>query len=315
MTCNAMKVNKTLINIGHRPQLLKAQKLFCSRTLAFLVAVILCSATAVGAVELKPFKDRLFAYPKTLQSKDGGDYRIIDYQELRDINGRDDVPERRVNKKYVDYAGRRATKQSTVSTNGIIANYYLVGKTRSPSVITVYIHGSGGNGKQGINDFSFGGNFNRLKMLMLKNDGLYLSPDAEAFGSEAEQNIAAIIKLHAGTNASRRIILACGSAGGDICHRLADNDAIAPLLAGVVFLGSYWSEGYVTSRAVRAGVPTFIGHGSNDVVFPIGQMENFYRQLRQSGSPVQMVRFESGTHGTPIRMVDWRQTINWMLSN
>jgi hypothetical protein len=26
------------------------------------------------------------------------------------------------------------------------------------------------------------------------------------------------------------------------------------------------------------------------------------------------MRFETGTHGTPIRMVDWRQALNWMLS-
>jgi hypothetical protein len=26
------------------------------------------------------------------------------------------------------------------------------------------------------------------------------------------------------------------------------------------------------------------------------------------------VRFEAGNHGTPIRMTDWRETLNWMLS-
>jgi hypothetical protein len=30
--------------------------------------------------------------------------------------------------------------------------------------------------------------------------------------------------------------------------------------------------------------------------------------------PVRFVRFETGTHGTPIRMVDWRAVLNWMLS-
>jgi len=28
----------------------------------------------------------------------------------------------------------------------------------------------------------------------------------------------------------------------------------------------------------------------------------------------RFVRFETGTHGTPIRMTDWRETLNWMLS-
>ena len=31
-----------------------------------------------------------------------------------------------------------------------------------------------------------------------------------------------------------------------------------------------------------------------------------------SGSP--LVRFETGTHGTPIRMTDWRDILNWMLA-
>ncbi|MEM8540764.1 MAG: alpha/beta hydrolase [Pseudomonadota bacterium] len=277
--------------------------------------LLIAMMASASAFELKPFKDRLFAYPKTLQSADGGDYRVVDYQELRDINDRDDVPEKRVNRRYVDFSGRRATKQASVQTSSGSANYYFAGKTKSPSIVTVYIHGSGGNGKQGINDFSFGGNFNRIKMLMLKNNGLYLSPDANAFGPDSEQKISAIIKTYVGDGAGRRIVLACGSAGGDICHRLADNSDIAPLIAGVVFLGSYWSDAYVASKAVRAGVPTFIGHGSNDVVFPIANMENFYQRLRQTGSPVQLVRFETGTHGTPIRMIDWRQTINWILSN
>ena len=32
------------------------------------------------------------------------------------------------------------------------------------------------------------------------------------------------------------------------------------------------------------------------------------------GYPARFVRFETGTHGTPIRMTDWRETLNWMLS-
>lgn len=297
-------------------QFLRVSCLNYLKTLIFAVgAVFVLFAPSAAAAELKPFKDRLFAYPKTLQSSDGDDYRVVDYQELRDINGRDDVPERRVNKRYVDYAGRRATKQASIQTSKGSANYYYVGKTATPSIVTIYIHGSGGNGKQGINDFSFGGNFNRIKMLMLKNNGLYLSPDAESFGPDAAQKITAIISAHVKVDAGRRVILACGSAGGDVCHRLANSSTIAPLLAGIVFLGSYWSNDYNSSLAVRAGVPTFIGHGSNDVVFPIAQMENFYKRLRQTGSPTQMVRFETGTHGTPIRMVDWRQTINWILSH
>lgn len=278
-------------------------------------ACLLGSAHSAAAFELKPYKDRLFAYPRTLQSKDGGKYRIVDYRELRDINGRDQIPEKRVKRKYVDYAARRATRQASLSTQAGAISYFFAGNTRAPRVVTVYIHGIGGSGKQGVNDHSFGGNFNRIKMLMLKNNGLYLSPDAEAYGSGVAQRISAVIQKHTRNFGNRRVVLACGSQGGEICHRLADNATIAPQLAGILFLGSFWSEKYLTSLAVTAGVPTFIGHGSNDTVFAIENMERFYNQIRETGSPVQMVRFETGTHGTPLRMTDWRRTINWMMAH
>jgi dipeptidyl aminopeptidase/acylaminoacyl peptidase len=48
-------------------------------------------------------------------------------------------------------------------------------------------------------------------------------------------------------------------------------------------------------------------------VFPVETQEAFYKRVKSAGYPVRFVRFESGTHGTPIRMTDWRETLNWML--
>jgi dipeptidyl aminopeptidase/acylaminoacyl peptidase len=83
-----------------------------------------------------------------------------------------------------------------------------------------------------------------------------------------------------------------------------------------LLLGSLWDDGYLRSAAFKAGAPLFIGQGSRDTVFPVESMEAFYRSIRATapGYPVRMVRFESGTHGTPIRMIDWRETLNWMLA-
>ena len=51
-------------------------------------------------------------------------------------------------------------------------------------------------------------------------------------------------------------------------------------------------------------------------VFPVASQEAFFRAIlaKAPGYPTRFVRFESGTHGTPIRMTDWRETLNWMLS-
>ena len=63
-------------------------------------------------------------------------------------------------------------------------------------------------------------------------------------------------------------------------------------------------------------MPVFFGQGSRDTVFPVDSQEAFFRSIlaKSPGYPARFVRFETGTHGTPIRMTDWRETLNWMLS-
>jgi pimeloyl-ACP methyl ester carboxylesterase len=86
--------------------------------------------------------------------------------------------------------------------------------------------------------------------------------------------------------------------------------------SGLLLLGSLWDEKFLSSAAFQRKVPVYLGQGSGDTVFPVEHVETFYRMIRSKapGYPVRMVRFESGSHGTPIRMTDWRETINWMLS-
>ncbi len=62
-------------------------------------------------------------------------------------------------------------------------------------------------------------------------------------------------------------------------------------------------------------MPVFIGHGTNDTSSPIAKMEDFAAKLRIIGgaSSVMFHRFNTGSHGTPIRMTDWKLVLNWML--
>jgi predicted esterase len=275
---------------------------------------VIFTSSASAQEALRPFKDRLFAYPQTLEKRDGGSYLKVDYREQRDINGRDAVPERRVKRQYVDLAGRRATKSAQLETSQGVLKYQFAGKTGNAKFITIYIHGKGGNAKQGVNDYSFGGNFNRIKMLMLKNNGLYLSPDAGDFSQNDLAKIEALISTAALKSPGAKIILACGSAGGAVCYHLADRKNISQRLAGITLLGSFWNDSFYASQAAQQRVPLYIAHGSRDTVFDIAQIDAFYARTKNKGIPVRMVRSESGTHGTPIRMVDWRAAINWMLS-
>jgi len=265
---------------------------------------------------LKPFKDELFAYPAMLSSADDGAYTVLDYREMRDINQRDEVPEKRVHAQYTDTGVRRVQQDLMLRTDAGDVRHVAVGKTEGASIIVLYLHGQGGSRKQGVDDFTFGGNFNRLKNLMAGNGGLYLSPDFSDFGDKGAAQVAALIDHYAGASPGARIFVACGSMGGSLCWKLAARKDTGARISGLLLLGSLWDESFFTSPAFKRRVPVFFGQGSHDVVFPVASQEAFFRSIRSKSKayPTRFVRFETGTHGTPIRMTDWRGTLNWMLS-
>lgn len=284
------------------------------RSVAVLLSVLIgFGASPASALTLKPFKDSLFDYPAVLSQADGGAFRTVDYREARDINERDEVPERRVKADYVRLAVRSVQKDLSISTGVGDIRHFAVGKTAGASVITIYLHGQGGSRRQGVDDFTFGGNFNRIKNLMWENGGLYLSPDFSDFESRGVAEVAALLAHYAAQSPGAPIFVACGSMGGAICWGLADDPAISARLSGLLLLGSFASDAFPRSAAYDRKVPLFIGQGSRDTVFPVETQEAFYKRVKSAGYPVRFVRFESGTHGTPIRMTDWRETLNWML--
>ncbi|MER8751921.1 alpha/beta hydrolase [Mesorhizobium sp. M1050] len=276
------------------------------------------SAAHADTLSLKPFKDDLFAYPATLSSNTNGAYMVLDYREMRDINQRDQVPERRVNAQYTDTGVRKVQQDLLLKTDAGDVRHIAVGKTEGAGIIVLYLHGQGGSRKQGVDDFTFGGNFNRLKNLMAGNGGLYLSPDFSDFGDTGAAQVAALINHYAEQSPAAKIFVACGSMGGALCWKLAARNDTGRRINGLLLLGSLWDESFLASPAFKRHVPVFFGQGSNDVVFPVEKQEAFFRSIVARSKaypyPTHFVRFETGTHGTPIRMTDWRGTLNWMLS-
>ncbi|RWM93557.1 MAG: alpha/beta hydrolase [Mesorhizobium sp.] len=289
----------------------------CRTFLTLLAATAFSLSAAEGqTLSLKPFKDELFAYPATLSSGDNGAYTVLDYREMRDINQRDEVPERRVHAQYIDPGVRKMQQDLMLKTDVGDVRHVAVGKTQGAAIIVLYLHGQGGSRKQGVDDFTFGGNFNRLKNLMAENGGLYLSPDFPDFGDKGAAQVAALIDHYAETSPGAKIFVACGSMGGILCWKLADRKDIGARVSGLLLLGSLWDESFLTSPAFKRRVPVFFGQGSRDVVFQVEKQEAFFRSIlaKSKTYPTRFVRFETGTHGTPIRMVDWRGTLNWMLT-
>jgi len=287
-----------------------------SIVLGILLCVLSAAASPAFALTLKPFKDDLFAYPALLSSEKGDLYRVFDYRELRDINGRDEIPEKRVRAEYVSLGVRRVQQDLLLRSDAGDVRHFAVGSTENASVIVIYLHGQGGSRRQGVDDFTFGGNFNRIKNLMADNGGLYLSPDFPDFGDGGTARIAALIDHYAEKSPAAKIYVACGSMGGQICWKLAGRKDTGGRIDGLLLLGSMWDESFFSSPAFRRHVPVFFAQGSKDPVFPVQSQETFFRSIlaKAPGYPTRFARFETGTHGTPIRMADWRETLNWMLS-
>ncbi len=281
---------------------------------ALAASFLLPVFSSASALTLKPFKDDLFAYPGLLADENSGARLVVDYREQRDINQRDEVPERRVKADYVRLSVRSAQKDLSLKTGSGEIRHFAVGKADGASAIVVYLHGQGGSRRQGVDDFTFGGNFNRIKNLMWENGGLYLSPDFSEFGPKGVAEIVALLDHYASRSPGVPIFAACGSMGGAICWGLADDPSISKKLAGLLLLGSFTSDDFAGSAAYERKVPLYLGQGSKDTVFPVDTQEAMYRKLKSAGYPVRLVRFETGTHGTPIRMTDWRNILNWMLS-
>lgn len=97
-----------------------------------------CAAYA-DVLTLKPFKDDLFAYPAILSSE--GAYTVVDYRELRDINARDQVPERRAQAQYVDTGVRKVQQDLLLKTDAGNIRHVAVGRTQGAGIIVLYLHG------------------------------------------------------------------------------------------------------------------------------------------------------------------------------
>lgn len=287
------------------------------RTTLLLAALFTANVSLAAKADiLPPHKDELFGYPDLLSSADGGDYRVVHYVEKRDLRARDEVPERRVKSQYVSLGVRSQQQQLTLQTDIGKIPHFAVGRTENASLIVVYLHGQGGSMRQGVDDYTFGGNFNRIKNLAAAAGGLYLSPGFSDFGDAGARQVGAIISHYAALSPKAKVYVACGSMGGQLCWRLAGNPGIARRLGGLLMLGSMWNEDFLKSPAFKRRVPVYFGQGTRDAVFTVENVSAFYRKIRAAakGYPVRMVVFDDGSHGTPIRMTDWRETINWMAS-
>jgi dienelactone hydrolase len=275
---------------------------------------VACLPITAGAVTLQPFKDDLFSYGRILENRDGGDWLTVDYDEMRDINGRDEIPERRVKRPYVSLGVKQAQANETVDLGGRSLDVLRVGTPENAAFTVIFIHGRGGDRRLGANDYSFGGNFNRLKNLAVENGGVYYAPSARSFDTDGAADIAALVATAAQRSPGRPIVLACASMGSFLCWGVTRDAAAVRQLSGMMIMGGATDPDFIKSAAYARKLPMFFSHGSADKTYKADDQAALYTRLKKGGYPTRFVLFETGSHGTPVRMTDWRDSINWILS-
>ena len=284
---------------------------------AFLLVAGIFSPGAAAGLELESFKDNLFALPQALSASPDRSFVVIDYKEMRDINGRDQIPERRVRRNYVDLSVRRKSALSTFATKGGRVDIGIAGMFGGARFGVIFIHGRNGDRRLGMDDYRFGGNFNRIKNLAVRNNGVYIAPTIPEFGNAGVRDVDALISAFRRQNPGAPLVLACGSMGSIICLSLARDPAAASNLAGMILLGGMPDPELASSALVKARVPITFVHGSNDSVYEWKSQRAVFNAIKgaRKSYPAKFILLNTGSHGSPIRMIDWRETLNSMFAS
>lgn len=283
---------------------------------AALLAYFLLSP-AVWAFEIAPYKERLFKYRKPIEIQDNGDFLRLPYDPLRDINKRDELPVRKVHGKYVSSKPTRKQIDTSITQDGRTVTHFAVGALDGNATMTViFLHGRDGSRHLGFSDEKFGGNFNRVKNLMYRNGGIYLSSDFSDFKDEGLRDIRALTKYYR-ERTRGKLVVACGSMGSFLCWRLAKDKTASAMIDAYVIMGGFPDPSFLASGkpSAPAGNPAiYFAHGSIDSVYKWTDVHRYYKALRATrpGYPVKMALFDGGKHGTPVRMIDWRVALNWI---
>ncbi len=263
---------------------------------------------------LKAFKNELFSDLPISDVSDDGARVVVAYSKQRDLYGRDAVPEKRVKEAYVSSRVTRLQANETLSLGPHKVEFARVGAKRGADFAVIFIHGRGGDRRLGVNDYTFGGNFNRLKNLIVQNGGSYYVPTVRDFEQAGVDAISRLVKRVHERNKNRPVILACASMGSFICWGAARDAETVSHLAGMAIIGGAPNRDFSRTPAYRARLPLYITHGGDDPVYPVAEQTAFFRTLHTAGYPTRMTVFATGSHGTPIRMIDWWRLLNWTLA-
>lgn len=270
---------------------------------------------------LKPFKDELFGHKALISESHDGLLKIYDYNEKRDIDLRDAIPVKRANTAYVTAISENEQREFNLTISSKDGRKVLptfeVGRSSKARFAVIFIHGANGTRDLGVNDWTFSGNFNRLKHLAIQNGGVYYSPTVRELMSPkgADEILSLMIHIKK-TSPEAPIVLACASSGAFVCSNIAKSSDASELLAGMMLMGTSSDATVLRSPLLQNRVPVLFTQGTKDSLASFaGQVAHFESILKMDPNyPTAFVGFHTGGHGVPIRMLDWREALNWIFS-
>lgn len=271
------------------------------------------------------WKDNMFSYNNWVWKDEKLGFTWVDYNQKRDLEDRDFIDVDQAFPEWVDLSLKNREFvldlpaiwddlpiKWTMETYAIVKRFKkesLYWDTKfSPKFIFVFVHGLNGNRTWWFKDWTFNGNFNRLKHIAYYNNGLYISPTVKWFSRGGDQ-IAHFFKLMKKKFPNTKFILACGSSGGETCWRVY-NDISAPL-DWMMLLGSMSAPNGLKTIQKRK-IPIYIGHWGKDRAIPLGVATHSYKLMQQAWNPVKLEVFTNWVHWTPLRMVDYLKVLKWM---
>jgi len=278
-------------------------------------------------IVLKWFKDELFSYKSIIKSNYNDSYNLIKYNQKIDLEDRDEVDEKIASKIYVTEIPKEYKIKKTLRLSKNI-DYIEVSKLTSKNKINakfvvIYLHGMWGNLYQGVNDYSFWWNFNRIQNLALVNSWSYISTDFSNFWDKWASEIKNLILYKKTEMPQAKIILACGSSWWDICWRLAKetmpqtNGNKKPLLDWMVIVGSNNDYTFLSKINDWIKIPIYMAHWEKDKSIPVKNQLWFFEKIKKEYNtyPIKIDIFTNWTHWTPIRMIDWKKALTYLLNN
>jgi hypothetical protein len=94
---------------------------------AAFAAIALSAAPALADVRVAPYKDELFAYPNIIGTLHGGDFIVVEFDQTRDVHGRDEVPLKKAYDKFVDLNVNELKKDVLIKRDGEVVQFLAVG--------------------------------------------------------------------------------------------------------------------------------------------------------------------------------------------